>query len=216
MDIYSLGFTSILPVIVAFLTGVAGPVIVTFIRHTLGMRKIKELQQRKNDFNTTIVIQQKINNSINSFQSKHELDRIWIAQFHNGGNFYPGNKCMKKMSMTFESTRPGISADIMKMQNLPVSFFSLILQSLNTTQSYFILDPENVDDHALASFWKTRGIQKSYIYPIICIESGFIGLLGVDMITKELELSPTVMREIENEAKILTGYVATVSVDVHK
>ena len=118
-----------IPLIIAFLTGIAGPVLLVLVKHKL-FNVNKDLEKRKKDFRQSLEIQERINTSLNSLQSKFNLDRLWIAQFHNGGNFYPGNKSMKKMSMTFESTAPGIAADIMKMQNLPVSFLSPVLQKL--------------------------------------------------------------------------------------
>ena len=204
---------SIVPLAVAFLTGVAGPALVTYIKHKLNLKKAVELLKRRNDFNLTIDTQQKINKTLNEIQQKHGLDRIWIAQFHNGGNFYPGNKSMKKLSVTFESTKPGISTDILKLQNLPVSFFSSVLQVMNTEQIGYVVETENSHDNAFADFWVSRGITRSYLFPVICIEGGFIAVLGVDYINRNEKLPVELYEDLEIEAKQLSGYVATVSVE---
>ena len=122
-------YTHFIPLIIAFLTGVLGPISLVFVKHKL-FRKDKEIEKRKKDFQQSLEIQDLINKSLNNLQQKFNLDRLWIAQFHNGGNFWPGNKSMKKMSMTFESTAPGVSTDLMKMQNLPVSFLYPIFKKL--------------------------------------------------------------------------------------
>lgn len=205
----------ILPILAAFFTGIAGPVLVAFVKHRLSLKKINEIHKRRTDFNITIDTQQKINKAINHFQTKHDLDRIWIAQFHNGGNFYPGNKSMKKLSVTFESTRPGISTDIMKMQNLPVSFFSNVLQEMNIKQTGYIIETLETEDNAFKGFWESRGITRSYLFPIICIEGGFIAIFGVDFIHRDEKLPDNVYRELEIESKHLSGYIATVSVEKH-
>lgn len=171
--------------------------------------------KKRKEFDSTIETQQKINNWLNSFQQTHDLDRVWIAQFHNGGNFYPGNKSMKKLSVTFESTRPGVSADIMKMQNLPVSFFSCALQDMNLTHEKYVINTETENDNAFNDFWKSRGITRTYLFPIMCLEGGFIALFGVDFINRNETLSSVICTELERDAKILSGYVALVSIEKH-
>ena len=203
------------PILIAFLTGIVGPAIITYIKYFLSLKKIKDINRRRSDFNITIDTQQKINDTLNDLQSKHGLDRIWIAQFHNGGNFYPGNKSMKKMSATFESTKPGVSTDFMKLQNLPVSFFSSVLQRMNENQSGVIIETDETNDNAFKDFWLHRGVVRSYMFPIICLEGDFIGVLGVDFNSNSGNLSDELYRELENESRILAGYVAIVSIEKH-
>jgi len=203
------------PVMIAFLTGIIGPALVVYIKYVLSVRKIRDISKRRNDFNITIDIQQKINDTLNKLQSKYDLDRIWIAQFHNGGNFYPGNKSMKKMSATFESTKAGVSTDFMKLQNLPVSFFSSVLQRMNENQSGVIIETGETSDNAFKDFWLHRGVIRSYMFPIICLEGDFIGVLGVDFNSDIGKLSDELYMELEVESKILAGYVAIVSVEKH-
>jgi len=104
-----------LTLVIAFLTGIVGPIALLYVKHILSLKREKDRTKRRDDFNITIEMQQKINSTLNFLQNKYDLDRVWIAQFHNGGNFYPGNKSMKKLSATFEATKPGVSTDLMKM-----------------------------------------------------------------------------------------------------
>jgi hypothetical protein len=202
-----------IPLLIAFLTGILGPVLLVYVKHKL-FRTDKALEARKKDFKQSLEIQELINNSLNGLLQKYNLDRLWIAQFHNGGNFYPGNKSMKKMSITFESTAPGVAADIMKMQNLPVSFLSPVLQKLTDNEATGItIDVYTEDDYALRSFWETRGIQTVYLFPIKCLESDFIGIFGVDFVKRDGFLTDEVYDQLRAEALILSGYVAAISVD---
>jgi hypothetical protein len=202
-----------IPLMIAFLTGIAGPILLVLVKHKL-FSVNKDLEKRKKDFRQSLEIQERINTSLNTLQSKFNLDRLWIAQFHNGGNFYPGNKSMKKMSITFESTAPGIAADIMKMQNLPVSFLSPVLQKLTEEDNTGInIDVYTEEDYALRSFWETRGVQTVYLFPIKCIESDFIGIFGVDFVKRDGFISDEVYDQLRAEALLLSGYVAAISVD---
>jgi hypothetical protein len=179
-------------------------------------RKTVELETRKKDFVHTLETQKIVNEALNTFQGEYNLDRVWLAQFHNGGNYYPGNKCMKKMSVSFESTSPGISSDVMKMQNLPVSFFSTPLQKLSSGQESFIIDVDTEDDQALKSFWENRGINTVYIFPIINIKGGFIGILGVDFVKRDGVLPENVFNQLKREAHMLSGYIALLSNEEYK
>lgn len=207
-------YTHFIPLIIAFLTGVLGPVALVFVKHKL-FRKDKEMEKRKKDFQHALETQDLINTSLNNLQQKYNLDRLWIAQFHNGGNFYPGNKSMKKVSMTFESTAPGVAADIMKMQNLPVSFLSPILQKLyqESDTTGVTIDVYTEEDYALRSFWETRGVQTVYLFPIKCLESDFIGIFGVDFVKRDGFVTDEVYDQLRAEALLLSGYVAAISVD---
>jgi len=204
--------TNYYPLIAAFLTGIAGPLGLTYIKHKLRV-KTRDIDKRKSDFVNSLHIQDIVNNSLNKLQIKYDIDRLWIAQFHNGGNFYPGNKSMKKLSMTFESTAPGIAADIMKMQNLPVSFFSSALQKLNNGEECLLIDTHTEEDYALASFWESKGVNSVYLFPVRCLEGGFIGILGVDFVKTDNILNESIYKKIKAEADSLSGYISTLSID---
>ena len=202
-----------IPLMIAFLTGILGPVLLVFVKYKL-FKSNKQLERRKTEFRHALEIQDKVNSSLNQLQLKYSLDRLWIAQFHNGGNFWPGNKSMKKMSMTFESTAPGIAADIMKMQNLPVSFLSPVLQKLTDIDTTGItIDVYTEEDYALRSFWETRGIQTVYLFPIKCLESDFIGIFGIDFVKRDGFVSDEIYDQLRAEALLLSGYIAALSVD---
>jgi hypothetical protein len=202
-----------IPLMIAFLTGILGPVVLVYVKHKL-FRGDKALEARKKDFKQSLETQELINTSLNTLLQKYNLDRLWIAQFHNGGNFYPGNKSMKKLSMTFESTAPGVAADIMKMQNLPVSFLSPVLQKLtDNSVTGITIDVFTEGDYALRSFWETRGVQTVYLFPIKCLESDFIGIFGVDFVKRDGFVTDEVYDQLRAEALLLSGYVAAISVD---
>jgi hypothetical protein len=202
-----------IPLLIAFLTGILGPILLVYVKHKL-FSKDKQLEKRKTEFRHSLEVQELINASLNKLQLKYNLDRLWIAQFHNGGNFWPGNKSMKKMSVTFESTAPGIATDILKMQNLPVSFLSSVLQKLtDTSVTGVTIDTDTEEDHALRSFWESRGIHTVYLFPIKCLESDFIGVFGVDFIKRDGFITDDVYDNLRAEALILSGYVASISVD---
>lgn len=205
---------NVVPIIVAFLTGIAGPSILTYLKYKLNQKKTLT-RKKQDDFRNTLKIQEIVNSSLVNLQIKYDLDRVWISQFHNGGNFYPGNKSMKKMSTMFEATAPGVSSDLMKNQNIPVSFFSSFLQKLNTTDTGITVDVSLEEDFALRSFWDARGIRSVYMFPVKCTDGNFIGIMGVDFVKRDGVLSEDIFYSIMNEANRLTGFLATLTTDEH-
>jgi len=52
-----------------------------------------------------------------------DCDQIFIAQFHNGGHFYPTGKSIQKFSIFYEVLSPNIESVKNVYQNIPVSLF---------------------------------------------------------------------------------------------
>jgi hypothetical protein len=198
------------PLIASFITGVLGPMIVIYVRYLVRKKNI-QLNAKQKEFNFIVKNQNIINDTLNSLQEKYSIDRLWVCQFHNGGNFWPGNQSMKKLSVVFESTAPNISADIMKMQNIPVSFFSGLIQKMMSEHNYIALNISDIKDNALRYYWESRGVALVYLYPIYCYDNMLVGLLGVEQTNKHT-LSKVVCEEIFDEAKTLSGYIANVVV----
>ena len=69
-------------IIIAFLTGILGPVAVLLVKHILNTRKTPDLiAEAVNNANV-------INDEIENIMEEFTPDRVWIAQFHNGGHYF--------------------------------------------------------------------------------------------------------------------------------
>ena len=69
----------------AFLTGVVGPILYLLID-----KYKKQTQDKKRDkVRETIANTNLINDELEEIREEFKSDRVWISQFHNGGNFYP-------------------------------------------------------------------------------------------------------------------------------
>jgi len=71
-------------VTVAFITGVIGPIAVLYIKYLLDKRK-----EKPDMVMDTLRVSESINQKIDHIKDEFKADRVWISQFHNGGNFYP-------------------------------------------------------------------------------------------------------------------------------
>ena len=197
--------------IAAFISGVIGPMLIMWLKtRTINKKVIDYNKQREIDF--VVKNQDIINTALNNLQEKYSVDRVWICQFHNGGNFWPGNQSMKKLSVIFESTAANISTDFMKMQNIPVSFFSGLIQQMILTSEPIHLCTNDIKDNALKHYWESRGVALVYLYPIRCLDDMLVGIMGVEQVNEHDTLTSEVSREMFNESIRLSGYIASVVV----
>ena len=90
----------------AFLTGVVGPILYLIVQKYLNKEKLKKRDIIKENISSVSLI----NNELEDIREEFAGDRVWIAQFHNGGNFYPTGKSIQKFSVFHEVTNLGISA----------------------------------------------------------------------------------------------------------
>lgn len=179
--------TNLVSIVVAFLTGVAGPIVVTYIKHYL------EKNQTKSDMiEEAMEVSKLINGKIDSIKEDFECDRVWVAQFHNGGHFYPTGKSIAKFSIFNESVSIGTSSVQTNFQNIPVNLFSKAINELLENDIVSIADFKDIKatSYGLRNAAEASGSKSSYLFSVKTIEGKFIGILGVDYTKRKTKLSP--------------------------
>ena len=89
---------SIAAIIIAFISGVIGPIAVMYIKHLLEKKKPKPDMVKE-----ALQVSELITSKIEHIKEEFKCDRVWITQFHNGGHFYPTGKSMAKFSIIYET-----------------------------------------------------------------------------------------------------------------
>jgi len=84
-------------IIVAFITGIFGPVFIFLVKNYY-LNKRKKRDFLKNE----IHISDQINHKLEEIKEDTKADRVWITRFHNGGTFYPTGKSIAKFSVFYE------------------------------------------------------------------------------------------------------------------
>ena len=112
-------------IIVAFLTGVAGPILVMLIKAHLDRKK-----SPSDMVADAVEIGNLVTAKIEHIKEEFNADRVWIAQFHNGGHFYPTGKSIAKFSVFYETVKVGIQSIQNNFQNIPVNLFSKSINQL--------------------------------------------------------------------------------------
>lgn len=195
-------------IIIAFLTGIVGPISVYIIK-----LKLDKSQKKKNDkedvVTNSIVASQLISDEVDYIRNQIKADRTYICQFHNGGHFYPTGRSIQKFSMFYESDAPGISMIRTMFQNIPVSLFNKALSELSEKESFLVSDfgDDSVTHYGLKQASESSGSKTSYYVAIKTLDEKFIAFLGVDYVSNKKELTAQEISFINFKAQELSGYI---------
>jgi hypothetical protein len=116
---------NIASIIVAFITGVLGPIVVIIIKNWL------DKKNKKPDIvKDTLKCSERVTSKIEHILDEFDADRVWISQFHNGGNFYPTGRSIAKFSIMYETVSENTSSVQSNFKNIPVNLFSKSINHL--------------------------------------------------------------------------------------
>jgi hypothetical protein len=194
-------------IIGAFATGVIGPVIVVFSKHFLDKRKNKKELAKKDPISEVLKSNIQVESKISEMLEEYGANRVWINQFHNGGNFYPTGKSIHKFSMFYEVVSPNTHSIKDSFQNIPVSLFSRSINRLLEEDIIEIpnFDDENITTYGLCYVAGEYGTKSSYEFAIKSIEGKFIGILGIDFTSHPKILTPEQISDIRVEVTSIGG-----------
>jgi hypothetical protein len=174
-------------VMVAFLTGVLGPILIMFIKHYLDYKK----KQKPDMVMDTLRVSELINSKIEHIKEEFDADRVWVSQFHNGGNFYPTGKSITKFSIMYETVGQYAQSVQTNFKNIPVNLFSKSINELLNNDAIEISDytNEEIPTFGLKYVAEETGCKSSYLFAIKTIEDKFIGVLSVDYTKDKKDLT---------------------------
>jgi hypothetical protein len=173
-------------IIVAFITGVLGPVLLLFIKN-----KLDKKTEKPDMVLETLKVSELVMTKLDHIKEEFKADRVWVAQFHNGGNFYPTGKSMAKFSIIYESVGASVQSIQGNFHNIPVNLFSRSINHLLEKDTIQISDfkDETVATFGLKYIAEDTGCKSGYLFAIKCIEGRFIGMLGIDYTKKKTKLT---------------------------
>lgn len=190
--------SGLISIIVAFISGVIGPVAVRLI--------LKRVEQKKDPLNEAFVLGEKVSEKLEQIQETYKCDRIYILQFHNGGHYYPTGKSIQKFSMFYELVKDVKYSVRNSFQNVPVNMFSKSLRQLSQDDFIAISDYKDpsVATFGLKYIAEENGSRASYIYAIRNIDDKLIGVMGLEYV-KKIVLDPVEVQNLRIDASIIGG-----------
>jgi hypothetical protein len=193
-------------VIIAFITGVLGPLSVLFLKSYLDKRK-----KKPDMVHETLRVSELINQKIEHIREEFHADRVWVTQFHNGGNFYPTGKSMAKFSVMYETVNTGVSSIQTNFHNIPVNLFSKSINQLLQNDVIEIYDykDDEVATYGLKYIAEESGSKSGYLFAIKTIDDRFIGTLGLDYTKRKTKLDMESINHLQVHATAIGGVLMT-------
>jgi hypothetical protein len=193
-------------IIVAFLTGVAGPILVMLIKAHLDSKK-----SPSDMVADAVEIGNLVTTKIEHIKDEFSADRVWVAQFHNGGHFYPTGKSIAKFSVFYETVKVGIQSIQNNFQNIPVNLFS---KSVNELLENDIIEIHDFKDEKIPTFGlkyiaEESGCKSGYLFAIKSIDGKFIGTLGLDFTKRKTKLDIESINHLAVHASAIGGVLMT-------
>ena len=193
--------------IAAFLTGVVGPVLYLIIQKYLQKEKNKSRDIVKENITSVSLI----SNELDEIREEFVGDRVWISQFHNGGNFYPTGKSIQKFSIFYEVAKIGISSIAHTFNNIPCSLYPRAFEHMMGGNGIFINDyaDKKVATYGLNEAAKSVGTKSTYIIPLFTLDEKYLGALGVDFVSKKKRLTKDEWEHLQIKAGRIAGYISS-------
>jgi hypothetical protein len=159
----------------------------------------------------TLRVSELINQKIDHIRDEFNADRVWISQFHNGGNFYPTGRSMAKFSIMYEAVSANASSVQSNFKNIPVNLFSRSINQLLQNDVIEVVDfkDETIATYGLKYVAEETGCKSSYLFAIKTIEDRFIGILSVEFTKRKTRLDMEDINHLQNHASSIGGVLMT-------
>lgn len=159
---------------VALITAVIGPVVVNWVK--LKMEKKDPSTPMRDALETSTLI----DTQLEQIMGELECDRVWIAQFHNGGHFYPTGRSIQKFSIFYEKCTPETPNIQQTFQNIPVSLFPRVLSKIYKDNELSIDNVNDEEDTYGLEYLTTQFNTKSIcMVGLHSLDNHLIGILTI-------------------------------------
>lgn len=150
-------------------------------------RRYQEKQNEnlsKNKLLKQLKIDELIHYSLREMRRQYNADRIYIMQFHNGGNFF-SNSPIQKMSVTYERCSDGLERISSRFQNIFVSNHTWYINLILNDQMFFT-NIDDIEDITTRGLLRSSGCQSQVAVPILDKTGHLIGVLVLDWVFSEI------------------------------
>jgi len=172
--------------IIEFLVTSVSSIVIALI--TAGYFKRKQ-ELNKEEKSKKVLMEQIQNDEIihyalRELRRKYNADRVYIWQFHNGGNFYTTSP-MQRASITYERNSEGLEKKSGKYQGVLISnFTNYIKDTIDGNMFYY--DVDSIPDFTLRALILSNGTFAHAATPLCDKNKHLIGIVCLDWVFSEL------------------------------
>lgn len=166
----------LLPIAIAFITAVIGPILVEWVKALIRARQNKD----KSPIQEALELNESIDYQLGLVLDELGCDQVWLAQFHNGGHFYPTGKSIQKFSIFYEKVTPATLSVQHTLQNIPVSLFPKAMSKIYKDNELDIPTfSTGANTYDLESFSTVYGSKSLYLTGLHSLDEHMIGVLCI-------------------------------------
>lgn len=194
-------------IVVALITGIISPLTLQLVQFFF--KRKKEKCKHTLNQNEAIKKDELVTSKLKALMENYACDRVWIAEFHNGGKTYSG-KSFQRFSTTYEVVTHGVAPEAVNTQNIPTSIFALFFKKLCESGYYYTPNiRQNVDpmSFAMQSFWENRGVSSFACFAIKDIQNNFVGFLCLDGVINDITMDNNNISKLLLSSSSLAGYL---------
>ena len=193
------------------LSAIVGPITVTKYKHYLESKREKE-----DPLGASIKLNSTIDQQLILLKNDLDACRVWISQFHNGGNFYPTGRSIQKFSIFYEHVKPNVKTVRETFTNLPVSLFNRPMAHLYNDGEILIPNFKKGENFGLETFAQDTGAKSVYIFALNSPNDEFLGSLGIEYCNKPKQLNQDQLIEARVKAITIGTLLSTYLYPINK
>lgn len=145
--------------------------------------RIKE-QSSKKQLMKQIQQDEIVHYAVRELRRKYNADRVYVWQFHNGGNFYTSSP-MQKTSITYERCSEGLERKSEKYQGVLISNLTGYIRDTMENKMFYH-DVDELPDFAIRSLILSNGTFAHVAVPIFDKESHLTGIIALDWVFNDI------------------------------
>jgi uncharacterized protein (DUF2141 family) len=176
----------VLPIVLALITSIFGPIAVQWAKEKL----TKASKDDTTPIQEALELNKQIDLQLDNIMSELEPDSVWIAQFHNGGHFYPTGKSIQKFSIFYEKVTVNTESIQTTFQNIPVSIFPKCLTEVHGNGELCVEDFSTATEtYGLSNLVRSYSYKSIYMVALYDLTGHMIGLMFIGFKENQKTLS---------------------------
>lgn len=122
--------------------------------------------------------------ALRDIRRRYNADRVYMWQFHNGGNFYTTSP-IQRISITYERCSDGLERKSEKNQNLIIANYSSYINDVINGDMFFP-SISKMEDIGQRSLLQSSGVKSHCAVPVYGKESHLVAMLCLDWVFSEI------------------------------
>lgn len=184
----------------AVITSIIAPTFLYYFRNFIFPSSDHSIEDKLEDRKAKL--DKEINNRLKEVRKTVDADRIWVMEFRQIEEGTPS-----KIKMIYEDTAQGVSKEIGRYESVNFVQIKHIIDDLLDENSLSYKDISNVENGEVLKMFELEGNVSMYMFAIRSIDSILIGILGIDYVFEERELTDQEKIYMRSESSILAGYL---------